>query len=76
MFDNMMGQFQQEERAYLHEQLQQMRVFSEDLQRVEADVMEHADKRLSDLEHTFCGEDDVVNQTSQRVAGFNELFDG
>lgn len=76
MFDNMMAQFRQEERAYLHQQLQQMREsFSEELQRVGLSITEHVDKRLDEHEQTFCDEDDVDNHISQHVASFDELFD-
>lgn len=65
MVDHMMTQFRQEERAYVSQQVQQLKI----------EVLEHIDKRLKDFEDTIPSEDAVDIQISQHVASFDDLVD-
>lgn len=65
MVDHMMTQFRQEERAYVSQQVQQLKI----------EILEHIDKRLKDFQDTIPSEDAVDIQISQHVASFDDLVD-
>jgi hypothetical protein len=76
MLDDMMSQYRQEERAYLNSSLEQLKTsLSEDLRQLKAEMLEHVDQRLSDLEGVFCSTEDVDEQVSQHVSSFEDLIE-
>lgn len=76
MLDDMMSQYRQEERAYLSSSLEQLRTsLTEDLRQLKAEMLEHVDQRLRDLEGVYCSAEDVDEQVSQHVSSFEDLIE-
>ncbi|POS77137.1 hypothetical protein DHEL01_v204475 [Diaporthe helianthi] len=76
MLDDMMSQYRQEERAYVDSSLEQLRTsLSEDLRQVKAEMLEHVDQRVNELEGVMCSAEDVDEQVSQQVMSFEDLIE-